>query len=247
VRLRRWAWRAAAAATLLALAAASVPGWYWWQWRKEQPAIEELRRLGARVETERVEPVGLGKYLPVRWAFLQDRVRLVRLEGRTPGEVARVDLGTLAYVEEVSLRDCQLTDAALAPFKGLTRVRVIDLWKNPVEGPGLSNLSECRQLKDLGLNRTRVDDAWLAGIGGFPAIERLSLSGARVTDAGLAHLEGLKSLKDLHVASTAVTAKGLRKLRTIASLRNVVAFEIPINAREEVQLQRLMPNVRFFH
>jgi hypothetical protein len=76
-------------------------------------------------------------------------------------------------LDQLDLQATALTDADLAPLKGLS------------------------QLRDLRLDRTKVGDAGLAHLAGLRNMEVLSLERTRVTEVGLKHLTDMPRLEVL--------------------------------------------------
>ena len=72
---------------------------------------------------------------------------------------------------------------------------------------GFAKLADLKNLRRLGLLRTRVGDKSMKVIAGFTALESLDLNYTGVSDQGVAELATLKNLRTLGLDSTFVTDK----------------------------------------
>ncbi len=112
-------------------------------------------------------------------------------------------------------RDVDVTDAWLAPLKGMTELRMLSLTGTQLTDAGLVHLRRLANLRELRLQNTRIGDAGLAHLSGLTKLEWLELTGTQVSNAGLIHLEGLTNLKSLFLDSTRVTKEGAEKLKRV--------------------------------
>jgi uncharacterized membrane protein len=80
-------------------------------------------------------------------------------------------------------------------------------------------------LRWLDLGGTRITDAGLAQLAGFPNLSRLHLERTALTDAGLTALTGLAQLEYLDLYGTAVTDGGLEQLQRLPRLKQLYLWE----------------------
>ncbi|MDP1590789.1 MAG: hypothetical protein Q8M07_23745, partial [Prosthecobacter sp.] len=98
----------------------------------------------------------------------------------------------------------------------------IDLWQaKKIQGETLGSLKDLKDLRDLGLNHTQVDDNKLTAITGMKQLQILGISGTKVTDACIPTLKTLKALDYLSMFETQITDAGLLELAEIRSLRRL--------------------------
>jgi len=119
-------------------------------------------------------------------------------------------------------RDVHVTDAWLAPLKGMTELSRLILAGPQVTDAGLLHLKGLTKLGHLVLGGTQITDAGLVHLSGLTRLHRLELTGTKVTDAGLMHLKGLTNLQSLFLDSTRVTKGGAERLKR--ALPNVKVF-----------------------
>jgi len=171
----------------------------------------------------------LGTYLASLKAGAPAGPRPAAVPKADPQAVARVEK-TGAAVREIAQNDNRLevdyhlqgtaiTDASLAPLKGLKHV------------------------VELHLGRTSVTDAGLAAIKGMTDLEVLHLENTKITDAGLAHLKGLKKLTYLNLYGTAVTDAGLEHLKDLTNLRSLYLWQTKVTSAGVERLKQALPKV----
>lgn len=78
---------------------------------------------------------------------------------------------------------------------------------------------------DAELARTRISDAGVKTVAGFPNLRSLDLSHTAVTSAGLAPLESLPKLESLNLTSTAVDDQGVRPFVRKPGLAHLYLFD----------------------
>jgi hypothetical protein len=70
----------------------------------------------------------------------------------------------------------------------------------------LEFIKDCKEIRELDLNRTQVGDEGLVVIAGLPKLEVLHMRGTKVTDAGFKkYLESLPTLRQIDFRDTTVT------------------------------------------
>ena len=138
-------------------------------------------------------------------------------------------LTSLPALEQLKLEACQnITDAALAYVKGLTKLKGLGLDQTNVTDAGLVHLQGLSGLHHLSFNATRVGDAGLKHLRGLTKLRVLYLNGTRVTGNGLVHLEPLVSLEWLDLGGSKVDDAGMAHLGALPRLRLLSLNGVPI-------------------
>jgi hypothetical protein len=126
-----------------------------------------------------------------------------------------------ASVEEVSLVEPEVTDAALENFRELPALQILYLDGTQTTDDGLENLRRLTGLENLSLRDTKITDRGLGYFRGLTNLQYLDLSGTEVTDAGLENLRGLTKIQQLWLHGAKVTDAGLEKLRGMTALQGL--------------------------
>jgi hypothetical protein len=180
------------------------------------------------------------------------------------GSLSAADLDDLAQLK--MLRELCLFDGCnfISPpgtaehFVHLTSLRKLVLVRVAVANRELELIGSLPQLEVLALHWPEpyyrsTDDFWmrhelvavnddsLECLRRMPRLRSLALRGAKVTDAGLVYVRTLASLESLDLSGTKVTPAGLRRLQGMLRLRQLVILGIPIDAQQEAELRRDLP------
>lgn len=115
------------------------------------------------------------------------------------------EAGLLHLLDAASARDGM---DALGPADVIN----MNLTGAPVTDAGLTELRDLVGLKFLGLGGTKVTDAGVKHIVGFP-LTGLNLHGTGVTDACVDDLASIRTLRKLRIYNTGVTEAGVERLR----------------------------------
>ena len=102
-----------------------------------------------------------------------------------------------------------LTFEIVPELTGLTELQDLHLAFLNRGQHGLQALKKYKQLKNLNLHGSAINDDDLVDVAACENLERLDLSRSGVTDRGLAHLHGLTSLRYVDVHETKVTEEGI--------------------------------------
>ncbi len=182
-------------------------------------------------------------------------LRRVRAEDHplTRDEIAA--LTRLTQIEDLGLDQTGLTDETLALLGALSRLKVLSIAYNPIEGAGLTRLVGLSQLENLDLQRLEPprkgrkdaprDSAWLAPLESFPRMKWLDLSYNGLTGAGLVHLKPLVALEILELQGNKFDDAALAPLAHLTALRyldldgNEIAAAGIAHLRGLVNLERL--------
>jgi hypothetical protein len=209
----------------------------------EIPELQPLLDVGARI--------GLDAAYNVRWVEIDDRwqdpqlipaytlaphAELNKLYGESESQALSVSAGVLdvlALVPDVSvlyLRDLPISDAGLAPVRGLRNLRHLVMENVPISDAGLRPLAECAALEKLWLQRVPVSGTGVAVLRDLPQLRELSLLSDRVTQAGIEEVTKLERLDalaigDVSSASIAEHVSAMPHLTSLALVRATLTRE----------------------
>jgi len=117
--------------------------------------------------------------------------------------------------------------------------------KKDVSGKTISGLSALsKQIIDLDLGHSNIDDSGMKKIAHLPHLSKLHLEGTKITDAGLKPLKNLKYLESLNLYNTAITDKGLSHLENIKSLESLYLWQAKATEKGIQQLKAAVPNLK---
>jgi hypothetical protein len=134
----------------------------------------------------------------------------------------------------------RVTDDGLEHLAGLSKLRVLYLYRANVKGPGIRHLP--RNLQVLMLRHSPLTDEGLASLKNMPRLSTLRIGFTNVTDRGLAHLSELSALEDLELRNTDVTDAGLEHLRTLKNLSVLSLDHTKVTGAGVARLQQALPN-----
>jgi hypothetical protein len=114
-----------------------------------------------------------------------------------------------------------VTDKGLAHLRELPRLRVLDLSRTGVRGPGLVPLHGNKQLTTLKLIGVPLGDEGLKYVAGFDSLARLVIDDDGITGNGLAHLARLVNLRALFLSCRSISPEGLAHLSRMTYLNEL--------------------------
>lgn len=157
-------------------------------------------------------------------------------------------LGTLTDIDALDLQDVNLTPTGLKYLQGLTKLRLLNLFRNKkltdsavdtliaftqleelnisstqITNTGLERLAKnLPKLKKLNFRNSRqIDDTGLEQLLQRPELEVLLCGNTLITDAGLARISKMTSLRELEVRKTKITDAGFFHLKQLTKLRKL--------------------------
>jgi len=142
--------------------------------------------------------------------------------------------------------DSNVTDSQLACFRGLSRIRQVDLSNTQITDAGLKVVATLPDLATLDVPGTRITDSGLEHVEGLAGLGHLNLSRTAVTDSGLKHVEGLAELGYLNLSHTAVTDAGMKHVAGLCQLRSVDLRDTHVTDRGVRKLRDTLPECWFF-
>lgn len=181
---------------------------------------------------------------------------LSRLLGRPLAEVDRSYPGFLQVRDQdllmrppgpltgrLLLGRTQVTDKGLSALEGQSALEWLDVSFTDVSDAGVAALAECRRLKHLNLEKTRITNRALAVAARLP-LEELDLSQTAVTDDGLKQLAGLTRLTTLWLTGTSIGDAGLRHLTPLKTLESLALNQTRVTAAGVRALQQALPRLK---
>ncbi len=209
---------------------------------EQQVAVDEIRRLGGRIEYGRDETA----------------VALIRLLGddffnnAVSASLSNDDqmeyLRALQHLTWLHFRGDAVTDSGLQHLQGRPQLGFLYLTNTQVTDNGLQLLQRLPQLYALGLSRTRITDNGLQFLEAQSSLHTLDLSSTRITDSGLRHLRGLSRLTFLNLGETAITDNGLQNLVQLNHLSELHLYETKATNEGVDRLRQALPKcaISFF-
>lgn len=152
--------------------------------KDEAAAIEALKKIGARVQTDRKTGVAL-----------------------------KVDFAAKAVSDDQLKHLAVLTKVRIVTLSGAKAKDGLAYLPKQIGDKGLAHLAGLTEVRELTLDGTHVTDAGLKHLANMKELQKLILSGTKVTDDGLPELAKLKKLTSLWVDKTKVTRRGVLLLK----------------------------------
>ena len=163
---------------------------------------------------------------------------------RLGGELVRDSNRDGDPVVQVDLADKPVSDADLAPLRGLTQLKKLVLRGTRITDTGLQQLAATVKLRDLDLDKTTVTDSGMIQVARMTSLRGLCLSGTGITDAGLVHLRPLAKLWLLGLAGTEVSDEGLNQLQGLTNLRTLDLQDTKVTEAGVARLRGQLPHAR---
>lgn len=121
------------------------------------------------------------------------------------------------YVTTIHTGNLMLTDRDLAQMSAFSKLRMLRIEDSPITSGGVRHLARLKQLEDISLHHTRVDDEGLRYLAKCP-LYRLDLSQTKITGAGLVHFRNHPTLTELDLARTGLDDEGITHLVTVPNI-----------------------------
>lgn len=161
-------------------------------------------------------------------------------------QVTDLDLAVWPPCDELrnlSLGRTSVTATGLAQLSNPKKLEWLDLSFLEVGGEALESFRPATKLRQLFVERTRLDDDACATIAKFTSLEQLDLSRTRVTDRGLASLAELKRLEELDLTGCDVTDEGIGALKKLTQLKVLRVAETKVTPAGMENLRRALPKL----
>lgn len=210
-------------------------------WRDKLDDMHSLRLSQRELSPE--HQIRLQKLLQVGGKF---RLKTVNLTNTGIDAATMKALGECKDLSILELKNCPVEDAMLPPLARCGALKFLDLGGTKVTGEGLGALVSLRELsrlnlrkaplrsaavarrfsafkdlEDLDLGDTAVDDQVCRDIARLPRLARLSLDGTNVGNVGAVELASIRSLVYLDLSGTAVTDAGAMALDVMPQLSHL--------------------------
>ena len=137
-----------------------------------------------------------------------------------------------------------MKSAGLGHLKGLKNLKDLDLSESQVNDEGLEQLKDIATLEKLNLWTTQISNAGMINLVGLTNLTWLNLDNNEIGDEGLKNIEGLTNLDFLHIGKTKVTDAGLQYLDGMTTLEELhVSFCPDINTKALKKLKKVAAEV----
>jgi hypothetical protein len=115
---------------------------------------------------------------------------------------------------------------------GLDSITEINADGSLLTREAMINIDRLTGLKQLRLNRTKMDDVACQKIALLSSLEVLALSETQITDVGAAALSGLQNLKHLELSKCILTENGFRAIGNLPSLKTILVEATNMDNRD---------------
>ena len=170
------------------------------------------------------------------------------------------NLAGLKSIRNLDLRGCEVTNAGMASLEGLTtlkalrfsgksgktdvtdasmpvfgkltnlKVLALDFLKFAASADGISELSNLKNLEELYIGNTLVDDDSLQVVAThFPKLKKLRVAASQVSDEGAKHIASLSNLVELDISENSLLYDtGLEHLKAMKQLKKLNCYRLQI-------------------
>jgi serine/threonine-protein kinase len=130
----------------------------------------------------------------------------------------------------------KITDAALSVISKLPKLRQLNLTKTGINGQGLTELRNLRDLSMLNIGGTKVDDRGVVAIHSLP-LTVLNLFNTAITDGALESIAKIKTLHELGLQGVPLSLASM-KLIAALPLNSLILYQCDINNEDLAELSR---------
>ncbi|HKA07217.1 MAG TPA: hypothetical protein VKD71_08155 [Gemmataceae bacterium] len=166
-------------------------------------------------------------------------LRGLDLEGVALDKESMRQIAKFRCLERLSVRSCGANDAMINLLTN-PRLKVLWLSGNPVTNRTVGALTKIRELADLDLACTAVDDTGASQLVRHLNLTRLGLSGTPVTDKAVGVLVEAR-VQCIDLSDTQISTEGLIKLASASFLRELVVGSAGRSAREISRIRDARP------
>ena len=176
----------------------------------------------ARVSIQTTEfPLTNAAALPTD-SFVVTDIRLTGLKNITDAQLA--PLRGLTTVHTLYLNGMNITDAAFVNLQGMTGLETLNLSGSPQLGDrALLPIGQLTSLTSVTFNSMQISDAGLGQLRNLVNLETLNVVGTPLNGTGLAQLTGLKKLTALNIGNSRFGDPAMAHVRHFTSLKTIDA------------------------
>lgn len=173
-------------------------------------------------------------------AYLRDNSAQSGTSSSVAEQAGELDSDKLAVIEEVDLRDGEITAERLDALAGNEALRRLTLAGSDIDDAGIDRLADLPRLTVLDLTGCEsLTPTALDAIGRMRGLRNLRLSGPVVDDRTVTNLAGLSELAALLLRETALTDAGAAKLTSLSKLKELNLFGTPVSDASLESLAKL--------
>ncbi len=173
--------------------------------------LEELRLYECQITDELIERLKRLRKLRA--------LSLHSCDGLGANGISRI--GMLSRLDSLNLCATKGVEADAAFLHDMVQLRKLGLTAVATDAV-LRQAKSLRELRELSVSLSEVDDAGFKDIAEMMNLEFLAADGTKITDAALKEIRGLTHLTYLSLADTAVTDEGIKNLYGMKELRMVI-------------------------
>jgi len=180
---------------------------------QEARAVAALPLLDIKVKLAE-KPTGWGRWL-ARNCYSIEPVKAVGvgLGARHIHESEMRHLGCMPDLEWIILFGCNFeSEGGLRHLSSAKQLRELDLTATSIDDDDLKYLRGLRELRTLNLRMTDISDTGMTEVVRHTKIVELHLLRTRITDTGLKHMGRLPKLKHLDISLTQISDEGVAYL-----------------------------------
>jgi hypothetical protein len=142
-----------------------------------------------------------------------ENLLMLRLSCPQLKNAALKPVAAMKHLTSLDLECPGVSDVGLALLKDSPLFR-LHIRKTKLNGKTLASLGEMRNLNDLSILDSTLDETSLVSLSTLRGMTRLALSGSEVTDKMLEQLRMLHNLRHLHLIDTKVSEDAVKSLKT---------------------------------
>ena len=152
-------------------------------------------------------------------------LRYLKLAGTGITNTGLIEVGKIASLRSLDLRDCAISDAGIGHLVGLTQLKALRLsgksGATDVGDAAMTDIAGLTQLKSLALDCLWVSDLGIASLAPLQNLEELYMAKTLIGDDALTVLSNFPLLRKLRVSDTQVSSAGLERLATLSALEDL--------------------------
>lgn len=145
----------------------------------------------------------------------------------------------LRHIETLDLNDSNLEDSHLRLLANCKTLRKLSCNNTKITNAGVNEIAGLTELVSLGLEGTAIDDAAMESVGKLTGLKRLYMMNTPVTDQGVMKLKDLPNLLGIGLEGTSVTDQALETIVTMKQLVNVRLSDTAISGVGAAKLAQL--------
>lgn len=158
---------------------------------------------------------------------------------------ATIPLTSEGRAQKVYLgRSKKLTNQGTIHLKALRDVDELKLGFTPIDDAALANIAHLDKIEVVSLHDTKVAGPGLVHLANMPRLRMLYLGKTQISNDSLVHLTGLPSIRFLDLMRTQITDEALEHLKSLHELEYLDISATEITPAGLVRLRTRLPKLR---